>query len=61
MDQAAQAALVMPEDPDAAADAQAALVWNLGATGKLCWPIPDRGLHKQALAPHHRSDADRVG
>jgi pimeloyl-ACP methyl ester carboxylesterase len=44
---AAQAMLAMPEDPDALASAQAAMVWNLGATGKLCWPIPDRGLHKR--------------
>jgi pimeloyl-ACP methyl ester carboxylesterase len=29
------------------ASARAAMVWNLGATGKLCWPIPDRGLHKR--------------
>jgi pimeloyl-ACP methyl ester carboxylesterase len=43
----AQAMLAMPEDPDALASAQAAMVWNLGATGKLCWPIPDRGLHKR--------------
>lgn len=45
--EAAQAMLAMPEDPDALASAQAALVWNLGATGKLCWPIPDRGLRKR--------------
>ena len=45
--EAAQAMLAMPEDPDALASAQAAMVWNLGATGKLCWPIPDRGLHKR--------------
>ena len=44
---AAQAMLAMPEDPDALASAQAQMVWNLGATGKLCWPIPDRGLHKR--------------
>ena len=45
--EAAQAMLALPDDPDARASAQAALVWNLGATGKLCWPIPDRGLHKR--------------
>jgi pimeloyl-ACP methyl ester carboxylesterase len=45
--EAAQAMLALPEDPDALASAQAAMVWNLGATGKLCWPIPDRGLHKR--------------
>lgn len=45
--EAAQAMLALPADPDALASAQAAMVWNLGATGKLCWPIPDRGLHKR--------------
>jgi pimeloyl-ACP methyl ester carboxylesterase len=45
--EAAQAMLALPEDPDALASAQAAMVWNLGATGKLCWPIPDRGLRKR--------------
>jgi pimeloyl-ACP methyl ester carboxylesterase len=45
--EAAQAMLALPQDPDALASAQAAMVWNLGATGKLCWPIPDRGLHKR--------------
>jgi pimeloyl-ACP methyl ester carboxylesterase len=44
---AATAMMAMPEDPDQFASAQAALVWNLGSTGKLCWPIPDRGLHKR--------------
>jgi pimeloyl-ACP methyl ester carboxylesterase len=44
---AAQAAFAMPEDADARASAQAQMVWNIGATGKLCWPIPDRGLHKR--------------
>jgi pimeloyl-ACP methyl ester carboxylesterase len=37
----------MPEEPDALVTAQAALVWALGCTAKLCWPIPDRGLHKR--------------
>ena len=27
--------------------ALAGLVWALGCTGKFCWPIPDRGLHKR--------------
>jgi pimeloyl-ACP methyl ester carboxylesterase len=44
---AAQAMLALPEDTDARADALAQMVWNLGATGKLCWPIPDRGLDKR--------------
>jgi pimeloyl-ACP methyl ester carboxylesterase len=45
--EAAQAMLALPEDPEALASAQAQMVWNLGATGKLCWPIPDKGLHKR--------------
>ncbi|GAA3742079.1 alpha/beta fold hydrolase [Salinactinospora qingdaonensis] len=45
--EAVQDLLAMPDDPDAQASAQAAMVWNLGATGKLCWPIPDRGLRKR--------------
>lgn len=45
--EAAQAMLAMPEDPDEAAAAQAALVWALGCTGKFCWPVPDRGLRKR--------------
>jgi len=44
---AAQAMLALPEDPDARVSAQAALVWALGCTGKLAWPIPDRGLKKR--------------
>ncbi|GAA5119392.1 alpha/beta hydrolase [Haloechinothrix salitolerans] len=44
---AVQDLLAMPEEPAAHAAAQAAMVWNLGATGKLCWPIPDRGLNKR--------------
>jgi pimeloyl-ACP methyl ester carboxylesterase len=44
---AAQAAFALPEDPDARASAMAQMVWNIGATGKLCWPIPDRGLDKR--------------
>ena len=44
---AARAMLAMPEDPEQLISAQAALVWNFGCTGKLCWPIPDRGLNKR--------------
>ena len=44
---AAQAMLAMPEDPDARIAARLRLVWALGCTGKFCWPIPDRGLHKR--------------
>jgi pimeloyl-ACP methyl ester carboxylesterase len=44
---AAQAMLAMPENPDARIAATAGMVWALGCTGKFCWPIPDRGLHKR--------------
>lgn len=44
---AAQAMLAMPENADARISATAGLVWALGCTGKFCWPIPDRGLHKR--------------
>ena len=43
----AQAMLAMPTEPEAAAVATAQLIWNLGSTGKMVWPIPDRGLDKQ--------------
>ncbi|MDB6180036.1 alpha/beta fold hydrolase [Paracoccus fistulariae] len=43
----AQAMLALPEDPEAAILATAQLVWNLGATGKMVWPIPDKGLSKR--------------
>jgi pimeloyl-ACP methyl ester carboxylesterase len=42
--EAAQAMFAMPEDPEAAVKAQAALVWAIGCTGKFVWPIPDKGL-----------------
>jgi pimeloyl-ACP methyl ester carboxylesterase len=44
---AAQAMLAMPTEPEAAVVATAQLVWNLGATGKMVWPIPDRGMEKR--------------
>lgn len=40
----AQAALTLPEDPEAAVEAAAGMVWSLGSTGKYIWPVPDRGL-----------------
>lgn len=43
----AQAMLALPEDPEAVAVATAQLIWNLGATGKFVWPIPDCGLEKR--------------
>ncbi len=39
--------LALPDDPDKAVAAQAALIWALGCTGKFVWPIPERGLHKR--------------
>jgi pimeloyl-ACP methyl ester carboxylesterase len=44
---AAQAMLALPDNPDARIAAMASMVWALGCTGKFCWPIPDRGLHKR--------------
>src|SRR5580658_5053932 len=44
---AAQTMLAMPTEPEAAAVATAQLIWNLGATGKMVWPIPDRGMEKR--------------
>ncbi|MPY77761.1 MAG: alpha/beta fold hydrolase [Actinophytocola sp.] len=45
--EAAQAMLAMPDDPDEAAAATAGMVWSMGATGKFAWPIPDRGLRRR--------------
>lgn len=42
---AATAMLAPPEDPEEAIAAGAGMVWALGCTGKLVWPIPDKGLH----------------
>lgn len=44
---AAQAMLAMPSDPEMALKATAQFIWNLGATGKMVWPIPERGLVKR--------------
>ena len=43
----AQAFLTPPDDPKIALSAAVAMVWSLGCTGKLTWPIPDRGLRKR--------------
>lgn len=43
----AKSMLAMPEDPDIAAAATAALVWSFGSTGKFVFPVPDRGLRKR--------------
>jgi pimeloyl-ACP methyl ester carboxylesterase len=45
--EAARAALALPEDPDAAIAAIAALTWAIGCTAKFVWPIPDKGLGKR--------------
>lgn len=42
--EAAQAMLAPPEDPEEAIAAGAGMVWALGCTGKIVWPIPDKGL-----------------
>lgn len=47
MGPAAQAVLAMPTEPEAAVAATAQLVWNMGVTGKMIWPIPDCGLEKR--------------
>jgi pimeloyl-ACP methyl ester carboxylesterase len=44
---AAQAMFTPPDDPAAAVDGVAALVWAIGCTGKFLWPIPDRGLARR--------------
>ncbi|MTE01106.1 alpha/beta fold hydrolase [Paracoccus sp. YIM 132242] len=44
---AAQAMLAVPDDPETAVLATAQLIWNLGATGKFVWPIPEKGLSKR--------------
>ena len=43
----AAAALAMPEEPEAAAEAMIAIHWAMGVAGKYWWPIPDRGLSKR--------------
>jgi pimeloyl-ACP methyl ester carboxylesterase len=43
----AQAALALPEDPEAAAEMMIGITWAMGCAGKFFWPIPDRGLHKR--------------
>jgi pimeloyl-ACP methyl ester carboxylesterase len=42
--EAAQAALAMPSDPQAAQSAGVAAVWASACAAKFAWPIPDRGL-----------------
>ena len=43
----AKQALALPEDPEARMEAQIQAVWTLGCTGKVVWPIPDKGLKKR--------------
>ncbi len=43
----AQQMLTVPEDEQAAQDAQIRLTWALACTGKFIWPIPDKGLKKR--------------
>ena len=43
----AKEALTLPEDREAQIDAQVHMTWTLGCTGKLIWPIPDKGLKKR--------------
>lgn len=39
-----QAMLALPEDPTAAVEAMAHLIWTMGCGAKFLWPVPDRGL-----------------
>ena len=43
----AQAMFTPPSDPDLAIAGQAAFVWAVGCTGKILWPVPDKGLQKR--------------
>ena len=40
----AQQFFAVPSDPAARVDVLAALIWAQACTGKLVWPVPDRGL-----------------
>jgi pimeloyl-ACP methyl ester carboxylesterase len=42
-----KAFLTVPTDPQELAIFTADSIWNLGATGKFVWPIPDKGLSKR--------------
>ena len=43
----ARAMFTPPNDPNQAIAGQAAFVWALGCTGKLLWPVPDKGLSRR--------------
>jgi pimeloyl-ACP methyl ester carboxylesterase len=43
----ARQAFALPQDPEAQVEAVVRLTWTLGCTGKLVWPIPDKGLKKR--------------
>ncbi len=42
-----QKRMALPDDEHAAALAQVHFIWTLGCTGKVIWPIPDKGLGKR--------------
>ena len=42
-----QRRLAVPDDEEEAARAQVHYIWTLGCTGKVIWPIPDKGLKKR--------------
>ncbi|AWK70294.1 hypothetical protein CBI38_00575 [Rhodococcus oxybenzonivorans] len=42
-----RAMLALPDDPKAAVDALAHLVWIQGCGAKFLWPVPDRGLSRR--------------
>ena len=43
----AQAMFTPPADPNHAIAGQAAFVWAIGCTGKILWPVPDKGLARR--------------
>lgn len=42
-----QQRMAVPDDAHAAALQQVHFIWTLGCTGKVIWPIPDKGLRKR--------------
>ena len=46
--EAAQAFFALPDDPAERVDTLAQTIWAQACTGKLVWPVPDRGLKKRA-------------
>lgn len=49
---AARAMFAPPDDPALALEGAVSLVWAMGCTAKLLWPVPDRGLSKRLHRLH---------